>query len=82
MKRRILSIIMTFSMLMTLLPVFGTAASAEDVSLLADYPVAVVDGTEYYSFPAAWAKAVSTGGEIKLCTDWWAPNRNFSTYAT
>ena len=82
MKKRILSIIMTLSMLVSVLPMFNTVSSAEDVSLTASEPVALVNGTEYYSFTAAWAKAVSSNAAIKLLTNWWAPNKDFSTYAS
>ncbi|MGN0150714.1 MAG: hypothetical protein ACI4C7_10770, partial [Clostridia bacterium] len=82
MKKRILSIIMTLSMLVSVLPMFNTVSSAEELSLTASEPVALVNGTEYYSFTAAWAKAVSSNADIKLLTNWWAPNKDFSTYAS
>ena len=69
MKKRILSIIMTLSMLVSVLPVFNTAVNAESASLQSNEPVALVNGTEYYSFTAAWAKAVSSNAAIKLLTN-------------
>lgn len=82
MKKRILSIILMFSMIVSVLPVFSIVSSAEDISLNSDVPVATVGHKEYYSIVEAWVAAVKERDILTLLTDWNAPNRDFSTGAS